>query len=1415
MLTETISLTPRQTETEPSPATAAPRIEMTDHALLPQADYIRVGNDLLIRFMGEEQRISDYFSDPQAPQLIGADGVLLFPEQLLARLQLQADAVNVAGPAQGGKLETIGTVSLVVNGPVTAEQPDGSIRELQQGDAIYLYDTLSTADRTYLKVTLIDGTVFQLGPNSRASLNKYAYNASEGDGEFESSVFAGFFRFVSGSIADSNEGQHSTIKTPTATIGIRGSEIDGRVEADGGTTILHMEGLIDVRPHYSFESFAVFEPGTRIYIPPPDSSYSTRSEEAPQEFIFEFRNYLLPLNSGRFEQLLEREPTLPATPLPLAEQARLEAGEPPVMREGPPPPSLMPELPPQAHLFGAERDVLRPELFTPEGGDKVARVLLGEEIRLPLGMAGEDARLAAEDGKLLLRPGGNGDGEAEGLRPPPLEDILGEGKDIADLLPDEIKDVPLPPLPDDVPLDNLRLQVAEDGMIRFPALVGVIGEPVLNPEQLIPPQHGRLLRLESGEFAYQPAPDYNGPDQLAYIVSDDLVINVTIEVLPVNDSPRLLVDGLHLSFNPGDTLSFTEADLLATVYDPDGDPLAVTAVTEDVNSALQMQDGSLLFTPRNELADFARFSYTISDPSGESIEGWASIRINSANQAPVAAGEHFLLPDRLPTQFSHADLLANDQDPEGGALSVSGISQAVGGSVELLADSIVFTPNSDFIRGGFTYQVTDSEGGSATATVLLSLDNAPPVALADGGPLDPNGEIVLGEQGSSLIPASRLLLNDTDIDGDPLTIISVQNPLNGSVVLNADGNVLFSPETGFLLGGGFSYTVSDGRGGEASASVKLTPQANTPPQAANDGGPLDPLGPLTFSAVVAPFSISAARLLANDIDADGDPLSLDSVGQGLNGIASLDADGNVVFRPSAEFAQLGGGFQYTISDSAGASASASVILSSLDPDNRPPVALNDGDPFSLAGLLSTAADTPLLVSAAHLLFNDTDPDGDSLNLSAVSNATNGNALLQADGDVLFTPDNQFGDLGFGSFSYTLSDGRGGSAVAQVQIFRDNQAPVLGPDALRIADGVATILSVDSLLANDVDPDGDTLQLSRVSNPVNGTVALDGAGQIIFTPDALFSSSGVGGFTYTVNDGYLGGQVSAQVSLSKQMPLAADDSFSIPFNEPVVLSSADVLANDPGAGLQITGVQVDDAQWLSANLRGGNIELWVHAETLDVLPGFTYLVMDANGQTGQAHVSLSSSNIQQGTPNADSLSGSIANDILIGDAGNDILTGLAGDDRLQGGDGADILDGGTGWDQLLGEAGDDILLLDPSVGGGLFDGGADNDTLSLTGSGQLLDLISNASLPAEQQYQLLNIEQIDLGAANQLILSLDDVLSVGGGQLIIEGSADSAVTATGGWQSAGTVDLGGVLYNSYTTPDANLLIQQDISTQFVL
>jgi hypothetical protein len=629
-----------------------------------------------------------------------------------------------------------------------------------------------------------------------------------------------------------------------------------------------------------------------------------------------------------------------------------------------------------------------------------------------------------------------------------------------------------------------------------------------------------------GTVTFTPNADFNGTGSFTYTVSDSQGATdsamVSITVTSVNDLPLANDDA---ATTPEDTPVMI--DVLVNDSDADGNALSIDTFTDAVNGTVALVGGQLVYTPNGNFFGADTFTYTVSDGQGGTDTATVSITVTSVNDVPLANDDATTTPEDTPITV---DVLANDSDVDGDTLKITGITDGANGTAVLNTDgTVTFTPNANFFGSDtFTYTVNDGQGGTDSATVSITVTsvNDVPVANDDTATTLEDTPITVD-----------VLANDTDADSDTLAITGVTDGANGTAVLNADGTVTFTPNANFFGSDSFTYTVSDGQGGTDSATVGVTVgSVNDVPVADDDGATTPEDTPITVD------------VLANDTDADGNPLAIDTFTDGANGTVAL-LGGQLVYTPAANFFGTDS-FTYTASDGQGGTDGATVTIT-VGSVNDAPVVNDDA--------ATTLEDTPITVD---VLANDTDADGDALATVGVTDGTNGTAVINADGTVTFTPNANF--FGSDSFTYTASDGQGGtgSATVSITVSPGNNAPVATDDALAATEDTPVTYTAAQLLGNDTDVDGDALTIGSITSGANGTAVLNADGTVTFTPDANFN--GTADFTYTVTDGSLTSNAAAVVvgvAPVNDAPVANDDALAATENTPVTYTAAQLLAND--------------------------------------------------------------------------------------------------------------------------------------------------------------------------------------------------------------------------------------------------------------
>jgi hypothetical protein len=348
------------------------------------------------------------------------------------------------------------------------------------------------------------------------------------------------------------------------------------------------------------------------------------------------------------------------------------------------------------------------------------------------------------------------------------------------------------------------------------------------------------------------------------------------------------------------------------------------------------------------------------------------------------------------------------------------------------------------------------------------VENPPPVGA--GAPVAVDDMVVTAEDAPANID---VLGNDSDPQGDPLTVTAVSAAGHGATSINPNGTVRYAPSADYHGPDTFTYMVGDGQGhaSAATVSVFVTP-VNDPPAA----GPDDLVAALDVPATI--------DVLANDTDVDADPLAVSAVVQPAHGSVAFVTTGSVTYTPAPGYSGADA-FEYTVVDGAGGSATGHVDVTVVAV-NHPPVAGADS--------VTTAEDAEV---AADVLANDTDTDGGPLTVIAVTQPGHGSVAIAGDGTVLYQPAPDY--HGLDGFSYTVGDPAGATDVGAVAVTVTpaNDDPAAVADAATTAEDAPIILD---LAANDADVDGDSLAVVSVGTPVLGAAVLVG-GAVEYTPAA--------------------------------------------------------------------------------------------------------------------------------------------------------------------------------------------------------------------------------------------------------------------------------------------------------------------------
>ncbi len=671
--------------------------------------------------------------------------------------------------------------------------------------------------------------------------------------------------------------------------------------------------------------------------------------------------------------------------------------------------------------------------------------------------------------------------------------------------------------------------------------------------------------------------------------------------------------------------------------------------------------GQLRYAPAPGYSGTDTLTYRVCNTLG--VCGTATVTI-TVTAPPVAGPDSASVPTAVATLI---DVLANDSSAASYPLTITSLGSAVHGSVTVVGGQVRYVSAAGY-RGpdSFTYTISDGHGGTATATVDVTVTNTAPTAGDDSAATTHAAPVTID-----------VLANDSDPNGDALTIVAVGLPGHGTAVVSS-GAIVYTPVAGYAGSDTFTYMVSDGAGGTASAVVTVS-VANARPVAADD-------------AASTPGGTAVdIDVLANDTDPNADPLSITALTSPAHGTVSVVA-GEVRYVPAPGYRGTDS-FTYAATDGSASSVPATVTVAVA---NTPPVAQDD--------TVSTHR-----AASIDVLGNDSDANGDSLTVTAVGSPAHGSATIEADGTVTYIPTP--GYTGSDAFTYTVSDGFGGTSVATVSVTVANAAPIAADDETSLAHGPGATTTYD-VLANDSDPDADPLSLVALGSPSHGSAAIVG-GKLSYTPTAGYVGDDV--ITYTVADEY-GGTATATllVHITNDAPVALDDSATA---APATAVDVTVLGNDTDANadvLTVTGAS--GAAHGTVTVNGDGTITYHPAASFRGTDSFTYTVSDGFTTSAPATVTVTVLNAAPeatddtvGTPSGTPITISVlANDT---DANADPLT-ITGTSPAAHGTVTTNLDGTVTYTPAPGYVGPDSFTYTVSDGAG----GSSTATVTVTVGG---------------------------------------------------------------------------------------------------
>ena len=509
---------------------------------------------------------------------------------------------------------------------------------------------------------------------------------------------------------------------------------------------------------------------------------------------------------------------------------------------------------------------------------------------------------------------------------------------------------------------------------------------------------GTLTLNNDGSFSYMPNANFCGTDQFTYHANDGLadsnVVTATLNVTCVNDVPVAVADSY--TTDEDTALNIAASGVLSNDSDIEGSPLTAVLDTDVTTGTLILNgDGSFAYTPNADFCGTDSFTYHANDGMDDSNVVTATLNVTCVNDAPVALGESYTTLEDTTLNVAATGVLSNEIDVDGDSLTAVLDTDVTTGTLTLNSDgSFVYIPDTNSCgTDSFTYHANDGQVDSNIVTTTLNV-----TCIADL-PVAADDFYTTPEDTPLIVAAPGILSNDNDGDGDPLTAVLDTTVLTGTLVFTADGSFTYTPVmswTGFIT---FTYHVEAGGDNSNIATVTIDiGDVNEAPVAVDDSYVTDENVTL---------NIAAPGVLDNDTDADGPSLMAVLDSDVTTGTLTLNPDGSFDYTPPLDWFGVTT-FTYHATDGFDDSNIA-VVTITVNEVNDPPVAVDD----------SYTVDEDSSDNVLSVLDNDSDPNGDSLSITAVTTAANGTAVISGT-TILYTPNP--GYSGPDTFTYTISDG---------------------------------------------------------------------------------------------------------------------------------------------------------------------------------------------------------------------------------------------------------------------------------------------------------------------------------------------------------------------------------------------------------
>ena len=567
------------------------------------------------------------------------------------------------------------------------------------------------------------------------------------------------------------------------------------------------------------------------------------------------------------------------------------------------------------------------------------------------------------------------------------------------------------------------------------------------------PSHGEVA-ISGTDIVYTPTANYNGSDSFTITLTDgngytvDKTINVTVS--SVNDEPSITIAStLTTGEDNNQTLSFNFSDV-------DGDTVTATEKSAPSHGQIVINGTDIVYTPTANYNGSDSFTITLTDGNGYTVDKTINVTVSSVNDEPSITIASTLTTD----EDNNQTLSFNFSDVDGDTVTATEKSAPSHGEIAINGTDIVYTPTANYNGSdSFTITLTDGNGYTVDKTInvtVSSVNDEPSITIASTLTTDEDNN-------------QTLSFNFSDVDGDTVTATEKSAPSHGEIAINGT-DIVYTPTANYNGSDSFTITLTDGNGYTVDKTINVTVSSvNDEPS-------------ITIASTLTTDEDNNQTLSFNFSDVDGDTVTATEKSAPSHGQIAINGT-DIVYTPTANY-NGSDSFTIILTDGNGYTVDKTI--------NVTVSSVNDEPSITIASTLTTDEDNNQTLS-----FNFSDVDGDTVTATEKSAPSHGEIAISGT-DIVYTPTANYN--GSDSFTITLTDESGYTVdrTINVQVISVNDDPVVTGETLTFAATAQGLYSF-APLANDMDPDDDTLTLSW-ARADSGTLTVNGDSVELQTAD---------------------------------------------------------------------------------------------------------------------------------------------------------------------------------------------------------------------------------------------------------------------------------------------------------------------------